>query len=814
MHENEIQSCPGDAPPRKRRRPALACDQCRRRKIKCDQKVPCDQCRRSKSLSIHTCTYTHAHTPAGSSSFASSTRCYDSPQPQRPSATQAPPAPIVPISQISRPGTFPSYPSPSTANASDLSIHADDQRSDVTRSTRNVAQDLQSAATIQALADRVRLLERKLAQSTRTSSVATSSSPGGRVLEALEDREASHAPVRGTFSKTRFFGQSHWMNCAKEFNIVYGLRHRLEVEDNSGISRMINRCKTLARTIKVRRPIRQPDYPDMNDLVPPREAADQLVSGYLRTFESVYRILHVPTFQQEYVQFWNSPQSASQAFVVRLLLVMALGTCFYNGPDSSITPRITAARWIYAAQAWLGGPFEKSRVNIAGVQIHCLLLLARQSCAIDGDLAWISAGSLLRAAMYVGLHRDPQYLPKMPVFQAELRRRLWATVLELCLQSSMDAGGAPLVSLHDYDCEPPSNIHDNDVNADDPVAVPCVTNGYTHTSVQIALMKSFPIRLQMAKAMNDICTELSYDEVLRLSSKLTTIQRDNSLHLFNPAHHSQDGASQPSTFQTQSVSLLTNRFLLALHHPFAVKAKTNPKYYFSRKISLDAALHILSPSRRNHSQDNNENATANTGSDDDDFDRLKFHAGGLIRSSLIYAQFTVSLELICQLQEDMPGHFSSNTASIPTSSSATQTWRRELYSATDNYMRLAKARIQAGETNVKGYIFAACVLAQIKAMEAGVTEVEAPIMEAAKESVDQCYLWLKERAKLLGAREVEEFEEEDEDTELDTYNTIYGEGGNSAEFESQRIEWADWGSQFLFDIPDSWLFSGIPSGDL
>ncbi|OJD11496.1 hypothetical protein ACJ73_09527, partial [Blastomyces percursus] len=792
IHDNEIQLYTGDAPPRKRRRPALACDQCRRRKIKCDQKVPCDQCSRSKSLSIHACTYTHAHTSAGPSS-SSSARCYASPQPQRPSALQAPPVPTVPIPQRSRPRNFPSYPSPSTANVSDQSTYADDQRSDITGSTRNAAQGLQSAATIQALADRVRLLEKKLAQSTSISSVAASSSPGGRYLDALDDREALHAPVRGTFSKTRFFGQSHWMNCAKEFNMVYSLRHCLEVDDNSGISRMMDRCKTLARAIKVRRPTRQPAVSDLTYLVPPRETADQLVSGYLRTFESVYRILHVPTFQQEYVQFWNSSQSASHAFVVRLLLVMALGTCFYKGPNSSITPRITAPPWIYAAQSWLGGPSEKSRVNIAAVQIQCLLLLARQNCAIDGDLVWISAGSLLRAAMYVGLHRDPQYLPKMPVFQAELRRRLWATVLELLLQSSMDAGGAPLVSPQDYDCESPSNIDDRHMNPDNPEAVPYVTNGFTHTSVQIALAKSFPVRLQMAKAMNDIRTDPSYDEVLRLTSKLTAIQRDSSLPLFNAAHHAQGGASQPSTFQTQSVSLLTNRFLLTLHHPFAVKAKTNLKYYFSRKICLDAALQILSPNKCNHSQDNNENASASTNNDDDDFDRLKLHAGGFIRSSAIYAQFTISLELIYQLQEDMPGYFPSHPASVTTtSSSATQTWRRELHTATDNYMRLSMGRIRAGETNVKGYIFTACVLAQIKAMEAGVAEVEGHIIEACKKALDQCYLWLKERARLLGESEVEELSEEDEATGLDTYNAIYGEHDGRAESESPRIEFADW----------------------
>jgi len=42
------------APPRKRRRPALSCAECRRRKIKCDRNIPCRQCTQSKSA---TCTY-------------------------------------------------------------------------------------------------------------------------------------------------------------------------------------------------------------------------------------------------------------------------------------------------------------------------------------------------------------------------------------------------------------------------------------------------------------------------------------------------------------------------------------------------------------------------------------------------------------------------------------------------------------------------------------------------------------------------------------------------------------------------------------
>ncbi|EDN07413.1 predicted protein [Histoplasma mississippiense (nom. inval.)] len=697
MDDTDLLSYNGDAVPRKRRRPALACDQCRRRKVKCDQKMPCDQCQRSKNLSIHTCSYVHVHAAVGSSSTGPHASLQSQQQSQ---LSSAPPAPIIPIPQVTQRENCAAYPSPSTANVSGSSPHVDDQGSDIAGSTRNANRDHQSAVTIQALVDRVRLLEKKLSESTSTNSISSFPPPRCGPREVLDDPQGLPAPVSETFSKTRFFGKSHWMNCAKEFETVYNFKHRLEVDNNSEISRMMVRCKTLARAAKIRRPIRQLDYPDLKDLVPLRETADELVTGYLRTFESVYRILHVPTFQQEYLQFWNSPQSASQSFVVRLLLVMAIGTCFYQRPGSSIAPRTMAAPWVYAAQAWLGAPSEKSLVNIAAVQVHCLLLLARQNCAIDGDLAWISAGSLLRVAI-----------------------------------------------------------------------------------------------------------------------ELIAIHRDNSHHLFNTAHPSQYGATQPSIFQVQSVSILTNRFLLALHHPFAVKAKTDPKYYFSRKICMDAALHILSPNNHTDNEEDDANVTANSNANTlphgNDFECLKLHAGGLIRSSIMYAQFAISLELIYQLQEDRPAPFPSNTFPLSSpSSSATQTWRRELHAATQNYMRLTMRRIQMGETNVKGYIFSSCILAQIKAMEAGASEVNAYIMEAAKEAVDQCHTWLKERAKLQGRSEAEM--KDNEGNSLNTYNNnnIYGDGGGNSDNESQRIEWVDLDSQFLLDIPDSWLFPAFPSGDL
>lgn len=197
---------------------------------------------------------------------------------------------------------------------------------------------------------------------------------------------------------------------------MFSIYRRAVSDENSELGSLFKKCKRLAKTIKTLPSIHQPTPPDVRDCVLQRQQTDQLVGLYLRTFEHVYRVLHLPTFQQEYTQFWHNPQSASTEFVVKLLLVMAIGLVFYEESSNSTSLRPFAIQWIHAAQSWLISLFEKSRMNITGLQVQCLLLLARQANAINGDLVWISAGSLLRTAMYMGFHHDPVHLPRMSFF--------------------------------------------------------------------------------------------------------------------------------------------------------------------------------------------------------------------------------------------------------------------------------------------------------------------------------------------------------------------------------------------------------------
>ena len=174
---------------------------------------------------------------------------------------------------------------------------------------------------------------------------------------------------------------------------------------------------------------------------------------------------------------------------------MAIGIGFSPDQNEPTSLRSSASQWIYTAQSWLSSPIEKSRINVSGLQIHFLLLLARQMNAVGGDLIWISAGSLLTTAMHMGLHIDPSHSPKISFFDAEIRRRLWASVLEIVVQSSMDAGGLPLITSGDIGCEPPSNIDDVQMEEGSKVApAPKPMEQFTQSSIQVALMRSLPDR--------------------------------------------------------------------------------------------------------------------------------------------------------------------------------------------------------------------------------------------------------------------------------------------------------------------------------
>lgn len=451
---------------------------------------------------------------------------------------------------------------------------------------------------------------------------------------------------------------------------------------------------------------------DLRDYVPHRERCDVLVEAYFRTFETVFRVLHQPTFRRQYEQYWQDPSLAGETFVVTMLLVLSIGSCFCRSLDD---PRAfydySAWRWVHAAQLWTSTPLEKRHLNLGGLQIHCLLLLSVQVNAIGADLTWISAGALLRAAMIIGLHREPSLFPQIPVLEAEIRRRLWATVLEITVQSALDCGMAPTISEHDYDCGLPSKIDDDQIDESTETLPPAKPiDVYTQTSGQLALASHLPLRLGIVEALNGIRSQLSFTDAPEMYKKLSDSYRPifARFQAFL-AGNSTSNAPTASAFQVKMLDLLSRRFLLSLHVPFALQAKSDLTYFYARKVCLDSSLLILSsPSAVDSS---------------DDYQRLRIFGRGLFKGLFLQAACILFIELAAALSE-ADAEYSMTLD------------RNALYHALRELVGTFRRRLEAGETSVKSYVIYSCGIAQVEALRAGKEPVCA-VLDVARQTLEE-----------------------------------------------------------------------------
>ncbi|KAI0434075.1 hypothetical protein F5Y09DRAFT_349685 [Xylaria sp. FL1042] len=481
--------------------------------------------------------------------------------------------------------------------------------------------------------------------------------------------------ARGTFVRGRFYGPSHWLPHAESDYALY--------KDYESLVGSPSTIGSLSRTNSWK----------LADTIPSREVSNQLVLAYFRTFESVLRVLHVPSFIRECQQYWKAPEDSREEFLLQLGLTMAIGATF--SPQVTVADRCVDL-WIDAAQTWLREALTETNINhndttsTSGrelIQIFCLLVEARQTRYNSKKRpGLISADSLTRAAEQVGLQIDPNKLPGLSFFEREMRRRLWTTVQELALQAVVNEGRpSSLLRVNDSGLAP-LNLADEHFDIHTTIVPAMSNNEFTHTSIQIALHKSFPIRLAIADAINDVSNDVcSYEKALEMSSRIIAESREVFAQIQNRA----------SVFAVRLCELLLHRFLLTLHAPFALIAHMDPTRYYSRKVATEVAMSIL----RHCSH-----------VDTDDFARLLRRGSEMFNNVPILAA-----SILCyDLADGEPFSSTLVQASFPVT-------RNSLKKLIEAYLHILSQRIGGGSEEVGPYVLLSTQLARIAAKQAGQT---------------------------------------------------------------------------------------------
>lgn len=353
-------------------------------------------------------------------------------------------------------------------------------------------------------------------------------------------------------------------------------------------------------------PIPMPDTRSLILLLPSRRVVDELIGLYMTYIESTHRILHMPSFLRELEQFWTqkeNPNMVSPAFVAQLLLVLS---CAWNLVDQETLQSLTdvslncytALEWVLHTEKWLVNADIK-RPEITALRLYILLITAQNCHGMKRSKAWLATGTLVKQAMLSGYHRDPSRYTKISVFNREMRRRVWTTIVELDLQIAIDRGMPPSVQASDYDTAAPLNINDEDIHetiTELPAERPLTE--VTSSSFQAVFSKSLPLRLKACALMHSPQISCRYDEILRMDWEL-------SKHLSTiPAWETSETdhiATQHKVILLRS--LLETRIgqsLLCIHTPFAVEAQKEPVFAPSARARMEVATMVLSTQRRLH----------------------------------------------------------------------------------------------------------------------------------------------------------------------------------------------------------------------
>ncbi|RAH82259.1 hypothetical protein BO86DRAFT_361575 [Aspergillus japonicus CBS 114.51] len=712
MNRPAPEASTADSEPRKRRRPAKSCEQCRQRKVRCDRNVPCGPCRRSRS-SVD-CSYrenlrspspvTIEQAPLHATQHSTSTMMY------HPGLRDT----VYEIVSTQEPAA-------SSQHGSVRQLQDRLQRLEAQLADSATGSDQSLERTLRDLCCKVQALEERL------SSQSTHPAPG-REPEREGHGRQEQAPIMPStplrldakVRKMKLFGPTH-----HDPQSAYPKR-------KAELATLIKECRNLRKSVKKKQSLKSNDpVSDLRTSIPTRDVCDELVRCYMDTFEPVYRILHLPSFQTEYQQFWEEPPAKVTPFLVKLTLVLAIGTTFHprRSKAGSEHDSQLVQSWIYAAQWWLTGPTERLTSSLEGIQAVCLLLLARQM----GDLGpsiWLSPGSLLQAATAMGLHLDSARFPSLSPFMAEMRARLWTTVLELTIQCSLDTA-VPLIIPALSDSKSPGNLNDKDLDPDMKQATTArPMSELTDSSIQLLLHESFSLRAEAVNLIHDR-SKLTYTKAIQLGTKLRDVGQ--TLTIFFSSHTPD---LHPASFHHKFLDMILRRYILLLHLPFMREAPTNPQYHFSRKVCLESAMIIASYA---------STLTLPATTDLDAFARLLIAGRGSFRGPLSLELFSIlGLEAITQLDESPPLSPASASTAMATNPLAelARATRAPLIKTLEHIRDQIFQIVRLGTPSLKRCIVLSAMLAQIRAMETG-ESVEDAVGASLVLSLKECYAALQ-----------------------------------------------------------------------
>ncbi|KAF4784262.1 fungal specific transcription factor domain-containing protein [Colletotrichum scovillei] len=332
--------------------------------------------------------------------------------------------------------------------------------------------------------------------------------------------------------------------------------------------------------------------------LPPKSAVLALCSRYFNSMDNAVNIIHAPTFQQQLRAHWQDPSKTPIMWLGLLYSILCLAMLSYHKvgdepPEwKGRTLDLASEYRLRTVQCLIAADYTKP-VEYT-VETMLLYVFGEYSSRWDADLGlWLIVSLLTRVAFRMGYHRDAKWFPTITPFQAEMRRRTWALVRMADVVFSHQVSLPSMIYGHDCDTQLPNNIFDEEFGPNTKVLPPSRPKTEpTPIAYMIAKSKLCNEMGDILQATNRVGRQLPYDEILRFDARLREINDEIPPHLKVAAL---EGSHDPVTLIIArfNINVLYLKILCLLHKKYVPRARTNPRYAYSRRSAVEAALETL-----------------------------------------------------------------------------------------------------------------------------------------------------------------------------------------------------------------------------
>ncbi|ODV96014.1 hypothetical protein PACTADRAFT_20807, partial [Pachysolen tannophilus NRRL Y-2460] len=402
----------------KRRRVTRACDECRKKKVKCDGQQPCIHC----TVYSYECTYNQpsiaTSTGAGAGAGGTSTGNTNEPSPSTPVLQQDP---QEVLNQLTR--KLNNYQHFVEKLLPDLKVNRQNQEINVIKLTNVLSQvkneKKDEDISLKYITDTYNLANKK---NNINNGIPYTHSPSSAPTAPPSNQPTPQAAIDGSI-------ESHM---GKEIKII----------------------------------------------LPPKDIALKLISNTWDNACVLFRFYHRPSFIKDLnVLYETDPANYSnqqQRFLPLVYSVMACGSLFYksaqdtknnvrnnnnNNDEKSDRDLLDDEGYKYFIAARKLIDITDTR-DIYGIQTIVMLILFLQ-CGARLSTCYSYIGIALRAALREGLHRKLDY-PFNPI-ELEIRKRIFWTIYKMDIYVNAMLGLPRTISEEDFDQDLPSELDDENI---------------------------------------------------------------------------------------------------------------------------------------------------------------------------------------------------------------------------------------------------------------------------------------------------------------------------------------------------------------